>query len=94
MCIEGYVFNDDEEAYQIHPKKSEYVNVVDNCLHLWKPNGHELGELINLERGKHMRNLKAYDKAIADFAYRVKEELMQELPTNYATTRPYFGLKE
>lgn len=41
-----------------------------------------------------MRNLKAYDKAIADFAYRVKEELMQELPTNYATTRPYFGLKE
>lgn len=37
-----------------------------------------------------MRNSKVYDKAIADFAYRVKEELMQDLPTNYATTRPYF----
>lgn len=51
MCVlKDMFFNDDEEAYQIHPKKSEYVNVVDNCLHLWKPNGHELGDLINLEK--------------------------------------------
>lgn len=40
-----------------------------------------------------MRNSKVYDKAIADFAYKVKEELMQNLPTNYATTRSYFTLK-
>lgn len=26
--------------------KSEYVNMSKNCLHLWKPIGHELGELV------------------------------------------------
>lgn len=40
---------EEEEAYQIHPKKSEYVNVQENCLHLWKPVGHELGELVKGE---------------------------------------------
>lgn len=47
MCIlKDIFFKDDEEVYQIHPKKSEYVNIQNNCLHLWKPIGHELGELV------------------------------------------------
>lgn len=47
MCVLKDVFwGEDEEVYQIHPKKREYVNVVDNCLHLWKPIGHELNELV------------------------------------------------
>lgn len=47
MCVLKDVFwGGEEEVYQIHPKKSEYVNAVDNCLHLWKPIGHELNELI------------------------------------------------
>lgn len=47
MCVlKDIFFEDDEEVYQIHPKKSEYINVVENCLHLWKPIGHELNELI------------------------------------------------
>lgn len=47
MCaLKDMFFKDDEEVYQIHPKKSEYVNVVENCLHLWKPIGHELNELV------------------------------------------------
>lgn len=47
MCVlKDMFFKDDEEVYQIHPKKSEYVNVVENCLHLWKPIGHELNELV------------------------------------------------
>ena len=37
MCVlKDVFFEDEEEAYQIHPKKSEYVNAVENCLHLWK----------------------------------------------------------
>ena len=37
MCQLKDVFWEDEEAViQIHPKKSEYVNVVENCLHLWR----------------------------------------------------------
>lgn len=47
MCVLKEVFfRDDEEAYQIHPKKSEYVNIQDNCLHLWKPVGHEINEVL------------------------------------------------
>jgi hypothetical protein len=38
-----------KEAYQIHPKKSQYVNHVENCLHLWKPIGHEIDELVKKE---------------------------------------------
>lgn len=36
MCdLKDAFFEDEERAYQIHPKKSEYVNVSENCLHLW-----------------------------------------------------------
>lgn len=45
MCVlKDIFFKEDEEAYQVHPKKSEYVNVVENCLHLWKPIAHEIWE--------------------------------------------------
>jgi len=37
MCkLKEIFFEDEEEVIQIHPKKSEYVNIVDNCLHLWR----------------------------------------------------------
>ena len=37
MCmIKDIFFRDDEAVIQIHPPKSEYVNNVPNCLHLWK----------------------------------------------------------
>ena len=43
MCAIKDIFWDDEEAViQIHPKKSEYVNVKDNCLHLWRHKSIEL----------------------------------------------------
>ena len=37
MCRVKDIFCDEEEeVIQIHPKKSEYVNIKDNCLHLWR----------------------------------------------------------
>lgn len=40
-------FREEEESYQIMPKQSEYVNIKQNCLHLWRPsNGRLLRELI------------------------------------------------
>jgi hypothetical protein len=37
------VFWDEEDVViQYHPAKSEYVNVHDHCLHLWRPLGVEL----------------------------------------------------
>ena len=35
-CIKDIFFRDDEAAIQVHPPKEEYVNNVDNCLHLWR----------------------------------------------------------
>ena len=38
MCfVKDYFWEDEDEVVQIHPKKSEYVNIVENCLHLWRP---------------------------------------------------------
>lgn len=43
MCaIKEMFFEDEEAVMQIHPKKSEYVNVHKNCLHLWRPTGAEM----------------------------------------------------
>lgn len=40
-------FYPEEEAYQIMPKKSEYVNFKENCLHIYRPaNGRLLREII------------------------------------------------
>lgn len=37
MCyIKDLFWNEDEEVVQIHPKKSEYVNIAE-ALHLWRP---------------------------------------------------------
>ncbi len=43
MCaIKEMFFEDEEAVMQIHPKKSEYVNIHKNCLHLWRSTGVEM----------------------------------------------------
>lgn len=38
MCsLKDMFFRDDEVVVQYHPAKSEYVNNMPNCLHLWRP---------------------------------------------------------
>ena len=38
MCsIKDMFFSDDECCVQYHPPKSEYVNNIPYCLHIWKP---------------------------------------------------------
>ena len=45
MCqLKDIFFDDEEVVVQLHPKKSEYVNIKDNCLHLWRMQ--ELEDLI------------------------------------------------
>lgn len=38
-CLKEILFRDDEAVIQIHPVKTEYVNNVSNCLHLWRYQG-------------------------------------------------------
>lgn len=45
--LKDIFFLEEEEAYQIMPKHSEYVNLKRNCLHLWRPaNGKRLDDLV------------------------------------------------
>ena len=38
MCaLKEACWKDDEWVVQYHPPKSEYVNNLEHCLHLWKP---------------------------------------------------------
>ena len=38
MCFIKDIFFDPEDVIvQLHPKKSEYVNLHKHCLHMWKP---------------------------------------------------------
>ena len=38
MCLlKDLFFRDDEVVIQYHPAKSQYVNNMEHCLHLWKP---------------------------------------------------------
>ena len=37
MCwVKDQFWNDDEVVFQLHPRKSEYVNCHPNCLHMWR----------------------------------------------------------
>ena len=40
--IKGLFWNEEDVVIQFHPRKSEYVNMSPNCLHLWKWNGGEM----------------------------------------------------
>lgn len=40
MCfIKSLFWNEEDCVVQYHPPKSDYVNVSNNCLHLWKFKG-------------------------------------------------------
>ena len=38
MCeIKEIFFKDEEACVEYHPAKSEYVNNLSHCLHIWRP---------------------------------------------------------
>lgn len=38
MCkLKDVFWNEDEVCMQLHPAKSDYVNMHEHCLHIWKP---------------------------------------------------------
>ena len=45
VLIKGLFWGDDEICIEVHPKKSEYVNVNPDCLHLWKQVGEDYTEM-------------------------------------------------
>ena len=50
MCeIKDIFWDDEEEVVQIHPKKSQYVNITE-ALHLWRPKDGDWNRLMNGDR--------------------------------------------
>lgn len=37
--VKEQFWNDDETVLQFHPKRSQYINIHPNCLHLWRQVG-------------------------------------------------------
>lgn len=69
MCaIKNMFFHEDEVAVQYHPAKSEYVNIVENCLHLWKPTEQEMpvpnSLMVGLKKGQGMADVREFVKEL------------------------------
>ena len=68
MCrLKDMFFREDETVVQYHPAKSEYVNTVENCLHLWRPQNETLPTppsiMVGVKNGQSAEEIR---QAIAD----------------------------
>ena len=68
MCrLKDMFFREDETVVQYHPAKSEYVNTVENCLHLWRPQKETLPTppsiMVGVKNGQSAEEIR---RAIAD----------------------------
>lgn len=64
MCkVKDVFFEPGEAVIQIHPPKSEYVNNMPNCLHLWRANDREMvlppSFMVGFREGQTPEELKA-----------------------------------
>lgn len=63
MCrLKDMFFREDETVVQYHPAKSEYVNNVANCLHLWRPTDAEIPTppaiMVGIKKGQSSEEVK------------------------------------
>lgn len=63
MClIKDIFFKDEECVVQYHPPKSEYVNNMQNCLHLWRPMNQEMpmppSIMVGVKKGQSVESFK------------------------------------
>lgn len=79
MCmIKNMFFNEDEVAVQFHPAKGDYVNMVPNCLHIWKmqAEGFPVPDslMVGLKPGQSLRDVIEYRHVLE------QEDLSKGLP--------------
>lgn len=73
MCrVKDVFWNDEEAVIQIHPPKSEYVNNVENCLHLWRCYYKDMvlppSVLVGWKEGQTKEELKAEERKAYEMA--------------------------
>lgn len=71
MCrIKDMFWREDEVVVQYHPAKSDYVNMVGNCLHLWRPIEKELpvpnSLMVGMKAGQTMKDVRGYLEGLED----------------------------
>ena len=71
MCrIKDIFWRDDETVVQYHPAKSEYVNNMPNCLHLWRPISQVMpippAIMVGIKDGQTMSEVKAAVAALEE----------------------------
>lgn len=62
MCkVKDIFFKPEEAVIQIHPPKTEYVNNMPNCLHLWRANNKDMvlppSFMVGLRKGQTMADV-------------------------------------
>lgn len=63
-------FREDEVVIQYHPAKSEYVNNVPNCLHLWKSQKQDMPTppfiMVGVKKGQYISEIRDSIKAVSE----------------------------
>lgn len=80
MCVMKDLFwEDNEECFQYHPKKEDYVNIHPHCLHIWRP---IVQERLDAYRGMDLINI--YQVKLLDVFSKLNlSEEKKELFNNY-----------
>lgn len=78
MCsLKDMFFHDNEVVVQFHPAKSEYVNNMPNCLHLWRPLNEVMPTppsiMVGVKKGQSLTEIREEIKAIANNEKQIEE---------------------
>ena len=80
MCMMKDVFwNEDEVCMQLHPKKEEYVNNHNHCLHIWKPTTQEIPQPPSILVGIRHGHLKEDAEQLIEFCKQHNIEIDEEI---------------
>lgn len=81
--IKDIFWNDDEDVVQIHPRKSNYVNNIPNCLHLWRCTYREMplppSCLVGLRDGQTKAEFEQEVKEAYEIAERYKDKIWKDI---------------
>lgn len=76
MCkVKDVFFKDDEAVIQIHPPKDQYINNLNNCLHLWRANDKDMllppSFMVGLKRGQSLLDVeREYEQYCRENGYK------------------------
>lgn len=81
MCrIKDMFWNDDEVVMQLHPAKNNYVNIMPNCLHLWRPIGQEKVENVGFAV---TISFNTEQKVTPEYLEKMAKEIEELPPVNF-----------